>query len=191
MTEGSDSHASVTAQWARAVLDFWFKEIGERGWWAGTADGDAAVSARFLDLWEEKRDQPDAAFLNRADEALAAVILFDQMPRHMFRGTARAFSTDILARDIAKGAVAQGYDIQIGGAGRLFFYMPFQHSEALEDQETSLAFFQALGDGDALAFAQKHHAIIARFGRFPHRNAALGRPCRPGEKAEIDENEPR
>lgn len=187
MTEAADSHAAVTADWARAVLDFWFKEIGERGWWEHSAERDATVSARFLDLWDERRTEPDAAFLHRADEALAAIILFDQMPRHMFRGEARAFSTDALARDVAKGAVAQGYDVQIGGAGRLFFYMPFQHSEAMEDQETSLAFFEALGDGDALAFARKHHQVIARFGRFPHRNAALGRQSRPEELAEIAE----
>jgi uncharacterized protein (DUF924 family) len=187
MTETVDSHSAVTSDWARTILDFWFKEIGEAGWWVHSTARDDLVTARFLDLWDDQRTQPDAAFLNRADEALAAIILFDQMPRHMFRDKARAFSTDPLARDIARGAVAQGYDVQIGGAGRLFFYMPFQHSEAMEDQEMSMTFFEALGDGNATTFARKHRDVIASFGRFPHRNAALGRASRPEELTEIAE----
>ena len=185
MSADTDPHDAVTAPWARDILDFWFKEIGEDGWWGQSEITDAAC-LRFESLWQEKARQPAAAFLARADEALAAIILFDQIPRNMFRDQAHAFASDPLAREIAKGAIAQGYDVQIGGVGRTFFYMPFQHSEMLEDQERSIALFETLGDARNLDFARKHHDIVARFGRFPHRNAVLGRPDREGEEAAIE-----
>jgi uncharacterized protein (DUF924 family) len=179
----TDSHEGVTAAWATDILDFWFKEVGPDGWWEHDPALDGTCAARFGDLWAEKRHGAADDFLNRADEGLAAILLFDQMPRNMFRGTARAYATDPLAREIARGAVARGYDVQIGGSGRLFFYMPFQHSEAMEDQEAAIAFFQTLGDQQALRFAREHYAVIARFGRFPHRNAVLGRTTLPQEEA--------
>lgn len=178
----TDSHDAVTADWAAALLHFWFNEVGEEGWWSHDPALDRQCAARFKVLWEEKRHLPATDFLERADDALAAVLLFDQLPRNMFRGSAWAFASDLLARDVARGAVALGYDIQIGGAGRLFFYMPFQHSEELEDQDLSLSLFEGAGDAESLAFARKHHATIARFGRFPHRNAVLGRETRPEEQ---------
>lgn len=177
----TDSPDPVTADWAAALLDFWFNDVDEAGWWSHDPALDGRCQARFSGLWSDKRALPAADFLHRADEALAATILFDQLPRNMFRGTADAFATDPLARDIARGAVAQGYDIQIGGAGRLFFYMPLQHSEELADQDLSVQLIEGTGDEKAMTFARQHRAIIARFGRFPHRNAALGRPSRPEE----------
>lgn len=179
----TDSHDAVTADWAAALLDFWFNQVGEAGWYSHDPALDRTCAARFAPLWTEKQLLPAETFLDRADDALAAVILFDQLPRNMFRGKAQAFATDPLARDVARGAIALGYDIQIGGAGRLFFYMPFQHSEAIADQDLSLTLFEGAGDARALAFARDHHATIARFGRFPHRNAALGRESRPDEAA--------
>jgi uncharacterized protein (DUF924 family) len=187
MTTVDNHQAEVTASWARNILDFWFKEIGEDGWWGQSAATDAACAERFAVLWEDKRTEPADGFLARADEALAAILLFDQFPRNMFRGLAQAFDTDPLAREIARGAVARGYDVQVGGAGRQFFYIPFQHSEALEDQERSIAFFAALGDPRSLDYARRHQAMIVRYGRFPHRNAALGRTDRPGEAEAIAE----
>ncbi|WP_336969265.1 DUF924 family protein [Sphingobium aromaticiconvertens] len=183
----TNSHDAVTEDWAAGVVDFWFNQVGESGWWSHDEALDRRCKARFLKLWEEKRTLPAEVFLDRADEALAAVLLFDQLSRNMFRGAARAFETDPLARDIAKGAIAHGYDIQIGGAGRAFFYMPFQHSEAIEDQDLSLTLFEGLGDDQSLDFARQHHAVIARFGRFPHRNAVLGRQTRPEEAAAVSE----
>ncbi len=183
----TDSHDAVTADWAAALLDFWFNQIGEQGWWNRDPALDRSCKMRFHAMWEEKRRVPAEEFLERADDALAAVLLFDQLPRNMFRGSAAAFSTDALAREVARGAIAHGYDIQIGGAGRLFFYMPFQHSEALDDQILSLSLFEGAGDEKSLAFAQQHYAMIERFGRFPHRNAALGRVDAPGEQEAIRE----
>ena len=117
MSETIDPHA-VTAPWVADILDFWFKEAGPDAWWSHRPELDAACAARFSDLWREKRDTPASDFLKRADMALAAILLFDQLPRNMFRGAAQAFATDPLARNIARGAVSHGYDIQIGGAGR-------------------------------------------------------------------------
>lgn len=181
----TDSHDAVTADWAAALLDFWFNRIGEQGWWRHDAALDRLCQARFGKLWAEKRLLPPEEFLFRADDALAAVLLFDQLPRNMFRGSSQAFTTDDLARNVARGAIAQGYDVQIGGSGRLFFYMPFQHSEDLEDQTLSVSLFEGAGDARALAFAREHRATIERFGRFPHRNAMLGRETLPEEEAAI------
>ncbi|MCI4591292.1 DUF924 domain-containing protein [Sphingobium sp. BYY-5] len=183
----TDSHDAITADWAAALLDFWFNQVGEAGWWGHDPALDQLCAARFEALWAEKRALPPEVFLDRADDALAAVLLFDQMPRNMFRDQSLAFATDALARDVARGAIALGYDIQIGGAGRLFFYMPFQHSEAREDQELSLTLFKGAGDAKSLDFARQHHAIITRFGRFPHRNAALGRETLPEEASAVAE----
>lgn len=183
----TDSHDAVTDDWAAALLDFWFNQVGETGWWGHDPALDRLCTARFETLWAQKQALVPEAFLDRADDALAAVLLFDQMPRNMFRDTAKAFCTDALARDVARGAIALGYDIQIGGAGRLFFYMPFQHSEALEDQDLSLTLFEGAGDEQSLDFARQHHAVIARFGRFPHRNEALGRETLPEEAEAVAE----
>lgn len=183
----TDSHDAVTADWAAAMLDFWFNIVGEKGWWDHDPTLDGTCKARFHALWTEKKMLPAETFLDRADDALAAVLLFDQLPRNMFRNSADAFATDALARDIARGAIAQGYDIQIGGAGRRFFYMPFMHSEDLDDQQLSLTLFEGAGDAESLRFAQDHHAVIERYGRFPHRNVALGRESRPGEEEAINQ----
>ncbi|MBB4148986.1 DUF924 family protein [Sphingobium scionense] len=183
----TDSHDAVTADWAAALLDFWFNQVGETGWYSHDPALDQHCIDRFAVLWSEKRTLPPENFLDRADDALAAVLLFDQLPRNMFRAQAQAFATDPIAREVARGAIALGYDIQIGGAGRLFFYMPFQHSEDLADQELSLTLFEGAGDARSLDFARQHHATIARFGRFPHRNAALGRTTLPAEAAAVAE----
>ncbi|MEC3948418.1 DUF924 family protein [Sphingobium sp. HWE2-09] len=183
----TDSHDAVTADWAAALLDFWFNQVGEAGWWSHDPSLDQICAERFGALWEEKRILAAESFLDRADDALAAILLFDQLPRNMFRESAKAFATDALARDVARGAIAQGYDIQIGGSGRLFFYMPFQHSEEIEDQDLSLTLFEGAGDEHWIHFARQHHATILRFGRFPHRNAVLGRDTLPQEADAVAE----
>ena len=127
-----------------------------------------------------------SAFLDDPLTALAAVILFDQFPRNMFRGDAEQFATDHLALAIARAAVDRGFDDQLQSKERGFLYMPFEHSESLADQKRSLQLFTALGDDYLLGFAKKHHDVIERFGRFPHRNAILGRAPRPAEVAAGD-----
>jgi uncharacterized protein (DUF924 family) len=166
--------------WAEGVLDFWFAVEPER-WWRTDPAFDAAVRERFEGLWEAQRQLPADRFLGSPDEALAAVILFDQLPRNMLRGHADKFSTDHLALAIAREAIERGYDEPLPPIRRQFLYMPFQHSEDLDDQRRSLALFTALGDPEQLRFARLHHDVIARFGRFPHRNALLGRRPRPDE----------
>jgi uncharacterized protein (DUF924 family) len=166
--------------WQDDVLGFWFG-LSEAQWWKGDPALDAEIADRFLDLWEKERENVPDAFLGRARDAIAAVILFDQFPRNMLRGHADQFSTDPLALAIARGAVDRGLDEAMSPAERGFLYMPFQHSERIEDQKRSLALFTALGDDDQLGFARKHHDVVERFGRFPHRNAILGRPPRAEE----------
>ena len=166
--------------WQDEVLDFWFALPPDK-WWSGGDELDAICADRFGDLYAEKRQLPPECFLDDARNALAAVILFDQFPRNMFRGHADQFMTDLLALAVAKGAVDRGYADQLSNDEQGFLYMPFQHSEVLADQRRGLALFTALGDDDQLGFAKKHFAIIERFGRFPHRNAMLGRAPRPAE----------
>jgi uncharacterized protein (DUF924 family) len=166
--------------WVSDVLDFWFGLEPEQ-WWKADPELDRQVRERFQELWEEKRSLPPGNYLSSAEEALAGVILFDQFPRNMFRGHADQFSTDPLALAIAKGAVDRGLDERLSKEQRGMLYMPFQHSERIEDQRRSMLLYTALGDDEMLPFAKKHHDVIARFGRFPHRNAILGRQPRPAE----------
>ena len=176
---------SAAEPWVGAVLDFWFAQPPER-WWKADPQFDADVRERFLETWQVERGRMADSFLGSPDEALAAVILFDQFPRNMFRGHADQYSTDLLALAIAKGAVDQGYDDGMVQPRRGFLYMPFQHSEDLKEQVRSLLLFTALGDPEQLRFARLHHDVIERFGRFPHRNAVLGRKPTAMEKAAGD-----
>ena len=172
---------------ARAILDFWLDEVGPERWWTRSDAIDAAVATRFAGLWERERHRPATDFLGSAAQAFAAVLLFDQYSRNLFRDDARAFATDELARTIARAMVARGFDRDIDAAPRIFVYMPFMHSESLADQLWSLAFFQTLDNADSLDSARQHLAMILRFGRFPHRNRMLGRADRPGEAEAIRE----
>ena len=158
----------------RSVLDFWFSH-GWDDWWKPDPAFDAEIRERFETLWSEQREHVPEHFLGSADEALAAVILFDQFPRNMFRGHADEFASDPLARAIAQGAIDRGHDDGMTPDRRGFLYMPFQHSEELRDQIRSLLLFTALGDAEMLRYARLHHGVIECFGRFPHRNAMLGR----------------
>jgi uncharacterized protein (DUF924 family) len=171
--------------WRDGVLSFWFGLPSEQ-WWKADPELDEAIRRRFLTLWEEQREQVPEAFLASPRDALAAIVLFDQFPRNMFRGHADQFSTDPLALAIAKGAVQRDYDQRLDPPERGILYMPFQHSETIEDQRRSLLLFTALGDDYQLGYARKHHDVVARFGRFPHRNAILGRKPRGDELAAGD-----
>jgi len=159
--------------WARDVLAFWFGRLKE-DWFRGPPELDAEIARRFCDLWREQRQREAKDFVEAPDHALAAVILFDQFPRNMFRGHADQFATDHLALQIAKAAIERGFD-DMPAERRQFFYLPFQHSEDIADQRRSLLLYAALGDAELLRFARLHHDIIERFDRFPHRNTILGR----------------
>ncbi|HEV2815683.1 MAG TPA: DUF924 family protein [Allosphingosinicella sp.] len=158
----------------QSILSFWFAR-GWDEWWEADAELDAEIRKRFEALWQEQRENVPEHFLGSADEALAAVLLFDQFARNMYRGHADQFSTDPLALAVAKGAIERGYDDGMTPERRGFLYMPFEHSEDLRDQRQSLLLFTALGNAEHLKYARLHHDVIQRFGRFPHRNAMLGR----------------
>ena len=168
--------------WRANVLKFWFGLQPDQ-WWNGGPDLDHRIKQNFLKLWFEKRQLPVDAFLTDPLTALAAVILFDQFPRNIFRGHADAYSTDHMALAIAKRAVAKGFDKELEKVERKFLYMPFQHSENLDDQNEAVLLFTEIADDEQIKYAKHHREIIERFGRFPHRNAILGRASRPDEIA--------
>jgi len=170
------------SDWRSDVLKFWFG-LDPKQWWRSDPELDHRIKEDFLKLWAERRQLPVDAFTGDSLTALAAVVLFDQFPRNMFRGSADQFATDHLALAIAKGAISNGFDEELQKDERKFLYMPFQHSENLDDQNRSLLLFSEIGDDEQIDYAKKHRDIIERFGRFPHRNAVLGRAPRPDEIA--------
>jgi uncharacterized protein (DUF924 family) len=163
------------------VIDFW-RGIGPKGWFEKNAAVDEEIRQRFLGLHEAAAAGKLASWEQNAEGALALLILLDQFPRNMFRGNARAYATDPLARAVAAGALVRGFDSQVPQQLRGFFYLPFMHSEDLADQERSVALYRAAGL-ENLKYAEEHAEIIRRFGRFPHRNAILGRASTPEEQA--------
>jgi uncharacterized protein (DUF924 family) len=166
---------------AGSVVSFW-RDAGPRRWFAKDAAFDATFRERFLDLHLAAARRELDAWATSADGVLALLILLDQFPRNAFRGSARMYATDALARHFARLAVDAGLDRLIEPELRQFCYLPFEHSEHLADQERSLALARTLGPRHA-RHALRHRDIIARFGRFPHRNALLGRDSTPAELA--------
>ena len=166
------------------VVEFW-KNAGEARWFSKNSEFDSEFRAKFLDahLAAAARKLDDWAVDPQG--ALALVVLLDQFPRNCFRDTAHMFATDPLARLFAKRAIDAGFDARVENTIRLFFYMPLMHSEELADQERSVALFEKLSP-DLVKYAVTHRDIVARFGRFPHRNASLGRDTTPDEKAFLD-----
>lgn len=171
--------------WPNEILLFWFDEMDPEDWWAKNDAIDDRITDRFLDLWKEQKSKTAGDFLGSPETALAAVILFDQFPRNMFRDSADAFSTDHLAQQIAEQAVELELDQQLPEQQRVFLYMPFMHAEDIQMQNKSVTLFTKLGSNEK--FANEHHDVIAKFGRFPHRNEVLGRQTRPEEQAAIDD----
>lgn len=178
---------SLTPAQATDLLTFWFEEHGHADWFGGGSAFDAAVRERFGALYEAHQDDTPADHLATPVTALAAILLFDQVPRNLFRDDSRAFATDPLACAIARGVLDRDWEERLTADGRQFATMPFMHSEELADQDRSVALFDGLGNEEATAFAAKHRDVIARFGRFPHRNKALGRETRPEEREAVRE----
>ena len=168
--------------WVDSVLAYWFAELAPSSWFVTDAAIDAAIRTRFLAVHTTIAADLDLdATTASAQRALAGIIVLDQFPRNMFRGTARAFATDHVALAIAKAAVGKRLDTGLTKTERLFFYLPFEHSEVLGDQQIAVQQIAGLNDAELLRFATAHRDIIARFGRFPHRNAMLGRPSTVAE----------
>jgi uncharacterized protein (DUF924 family) len=170
------------------VLAFWFGGVAgddfasRNGVWFRKDEAfDAAIRDRFAGLQATAAAGDLSAWEDEPRSTLALVIILDQFPRNMFRGTPRAFATDAMALAVAKRAIERGFDSHLQPVERLFLYLPFEHSESLADQERSVALMSSLGDPNALDYAERHRAVIARFGRFPHRNALLGRLSTPEE----------
>jgi uncharacterized protein (DUF924 family) len=167
------------------VLAFW-REAGPKKWFNKDAAFDDAIRSRFLETYETAAAGKLSDWEKTADGALALAIVLDQFPRNMFRGDARTYAADPLARAVADRAIRRGYDQQVPRDNRRFFYLPFEHAETLVDQERCCALFRAAGDAEDLKWAEQHADIVRRFGRFPHRNVLLGRETTPEEQAFLD-----
>jgi uncharacterized protein (DUF924 family) len=175
----------VTIASADDVLTFW-RAAGEKKWFAKNDAFDADIKSHFLDTYEAAAAGKLADWEGTPDGAVALTIVLDQFPRNMFRRDARAFAADATARAVADRALTRGFDRLVADELRMFFYLPFEHSEAMADQERCCALFKTLGNADLLHWAELHADIIRRFGRFPHRNAVLGRTTTPDEKTYLD-----
>ena len=169
----------------QAVLAFW-RDAGPDKWFKKNDAFDQDIRERFLETYEAAAAGTLGAWEATPDGVLALVIVLDQFPRNMFRGAARAFAADPLARAVADRALARGFDRAMAQADRQFFYLPFEHSEMLADQERCCDLFRATGDAELVKWAELHADIIRRFGRFPHRNAALDRATTAEEQAFLD-----
>ncbi|MDH3690049.1 MAG: DUF924 domain-containing protein [Gammaproteobacteria bacterium] len=171
-----------------AVLAFWFKELEPKQWFEKGGAVDDMIHTRFQSLYERLAELVPSQWKGSAEGCLAAIIVLDQFPRNLFRNNARAFVTDNASLALAKHAINQGLDQKLTTVQRKFLYMPFQHSEDAADQTQSVQLFTQLGDEPTLEYAKQHKEVIDRFGRFPHRNAVLGRDSTEEELAFIAES---
>lgn len=167
--------AQARRRWAAELLHAWFHRLAPADWFSVNHRVDDELRRRFLREWRALSARPAREFLSDPQTALASVLLFDQIPRNLFRGTRQAFRTDPLALAITRGAIRLGLDAALTRRERQFLAMPLMHSESIAVQEQSLRYFLALGPGHGFDFARSHHQMIARFGRYPHRNEVLGR----------------
>lgn len=167
----------------RQLIDFWFSDQVKPLWFNATPAFDQQLRDSYETLWQQGMDGELESWTESAEGCLALVILFDQLPLNMYRNHARSFSSEQLARNVADLALLRGFDQQLSDEQKAFLYLPFMHSENLQDQARSLALFEKAGLEENLRFARHHYGIVERFGRFPHRNKALGRDS---TQAEID-----
>lgn len=172
---------------AQEIVDFWL-DAGPQLWFAKDEAFDARIAARFEAAHQAAARGEFADWESQWQGSLALLLLLDQFPRNIYRGSGHSFATDPLARRIAQDAIALGHDRAAPETLRSFYYLPFEHSELLADQDRSIALFEAMGErgADLLHWARLHRDIIVRFGRFPHRNAALGRSTSAEEQAFLD-----
>jgi uncharacterized protein (DUF924 family) len=174
--------SSRSPTWVADVLRFWFEEVTPEQWFKKDEAFDSRVRRRFAALHVDVVALPMEACLGNADTALAALVVLDQFSRNMFRGTPAAFACDPKALVLAETAIARGFDQGLPAARQQFLYLPYEHAEDRDAQARGVALFAPLGP-DYLRWVEAHKAIIDRFGRFPHRNAILGRTSTPEEVA--------
>lgn len=173
---------ATDAPWVGEVLGFWFSELDEADWWSKSEAVDLKIRARFFGLYE-RLVAAEGGEVTTPHAALASVLVLDQFPRNMFRDSPRAYAADPIARRLARGAVSRGFDASLRPEERLFLYLPFEHSEDRADQALSVDLISRLGREDWTRYALAHQAVVDRFGRFPHRNAVLGRESTAAEIA--------
>lgn len=181
-----DAGAGEHLDEADAVLDYWLQEAGQQAWYTSDPGRDAEIRTRFLGLWQGAAAGRLGHWAGQPRPALALLILLDQFSRNIFRGTARAFAADPLALRAAMTALRLGHDLKIAEPERQFFYLPLMHSERLADQDRCVRLVlmrMEIHGADNLEHAQKHREVIRRFGRFPSRNAVLGRADSAAELA--------
>lgn len=171
---------------ARALLELWFAPGNEARWFRPDPAFDRELAERFGELVDRAAGGAFDDWLAEPWSALALVLLLDQLPRNVYRGTPRAFAYDAKAREIARAILAHGHHRRVAERARLFFYLPFEHSENPADQARAVELCRELGE-EALHWARAHQAVIRRFGRFPHRNAILGRASSAEEQAFLRE----
>ena len=175
--------ALAQRRWASELLHFWFRHLAEKDWFARSDRVDCALQRRFEPELLALSACSARSFVQDQGTARAAILLFDQLPRNLYRGTADAFVFDMVARGIARRALKAGFARGLPDRERQFLYLPFMHSEAIRDQQVSLRLYRDMPHN--FAFARSHYRMIARFGRFPHRNQALGRDSTLAEKRAI------
>ena len=177
--------AAAHRPWAADLLHFWFNRLRPEEWFGRSAIVDNELRRRFGRELEALGNRRPDEFLRDPLTARAAILLFDQIPRNLFRHSPKAFAYDPLAVAICKGSIARGWDRALTIPERQFLYMPMMHSEAIADQLLSLHLFTALGDAFITGFARAHYRMVARFGRFPHRNEVLGRKSTHAEERAV------
>ena len=173
--------------WVDDVLRFWFTELTYEQCFKKDDTVDRQIGERFGAVHERLAADAGSIDTTAPRELLAAIVVFDQFPRNVFRGTPRAFATDPIARCLARAAVDRGIDVMLAKRERIFVYLPFEHSEGAADQVRSVRLLGSLGDPELDKYSMAHKVIIDRFGRFPHRNVALGRTSTPEEIAFLKE----
>lgn len=182
---GERTGANDAAVGPMDVLAFW-RAAGPDKWFEKNPAFDAEITARFSPLWRDAADGKLAQWESTPEGALALAIVLDQFPRNMFRGQARMYASDTAARAVADRAHRHGFDLKVAQAERQFLYLPFMHSEDGADQDRCVELARAYGDDEFMRYAEQHADIVRRFGRFPHRNPALGRLTSPEEQAFLD-----
>lgn len=173
--------------WSAKVLDFWFRELQPKDWFAKDDVMDAEIERRFAPLHRQLSKEPTESLLTSPDQGLAAILVLDQFSRNLFRGEPASFASDPQCLALARAMVAKAWDQNIPQDRRVFVYLPFEHSEDLTDQNTAVSLIETLGDEQFTRYANAHREVIARFGRFPHRNAILGRVSTPQEVAYLSQ----